>query len=108
MSTEQRAWGREKEPVHTRNANQPDGIAEVCRSHDMERLYLEAFSRFGTSCLWHMKPVESPNAEHLRIVARALKQQGWKEEYAFARRLESMCDAIDRSSETRPSHHLGQ
>ncbi|MCY4589025.1 MAG: hypothetical protein OXE86_00370 [Alphaproteobacteria bacterium] len=94
--------------MHTESANRSDEMADISRSHDMERLYLEAFSRFGTPCLWHLKPVETPNAEHLRIVARALKREGWKEEYAFARRLESMCDAIDRPSEAHPSHHLEQ
>lgn len=49
-----------------------------------------------------MSPVDNPNTENLRIVARRLKLHGWKEEYAFARKLEGICNAIDGSAEAHP------
>ncbi len=68
---------------------------------EMREAYLEAYRRCGIECLWNMSPVESPSAEDVRIVARSLKLQGWKEECAFARKLERICNAVDGSAETR-------
>lgn len=69
---------------------------------EMRDAYLEAYRRYGTKCLWNMSPVDNPNTENLRIVARRLRLHGWKEEYAFARKLEGICNAIDGSAEAHP------
>ena len=36
------------------------------------RLYADAFSRFGASCLWSKTPVRHPTAQHAKVIAEAL------------------------------------
>lgn len=62
----------------------------------LEGLYAEAFSRFGTACLWSKQPVRHPTVAHARIIADALRVEGGREAYVLAAELDEACDAVDR------------
>ena len=64
----------------------------------LEALYAEAFSRFGTACLWSKQPCRHPTTEHARIIARTLRAEGGRNAYALARRIEEACDAADSAA----------
>jgi hypothetical protein len=61
----------------------------------LQDLYAEAFSRFGSSCLWSKRPVAQATAEHARIIARSLRIEGGREAYLLGRQIEEVCDATD-------------
>jgi hypothetical protein len=62
------------------------------------RLYADAFSRFGASCLWSKTPVRHPTAQHARVIAEALRIEGGPAAYALAREIDEACDAADASA----------
>ena len=82
--------------------NSADAMTQEERALAIERLYKEAFARFGGMALWNRKPVPSPDATHALIVARQLRLEG----NMAARRLAEKIEALCRADQQNPSQAL--
>ena len=63
------------------------------RQQEVERLYRQAFSRFGAMALWSNRPVEHPTASDALAITESLRVEGDLEARRLAERIESMCRA---------------
>lgn len=75
--------------------NQKEAAMPASPDPSLQDLYADAFSRFGSSCLWSKKPVSHPTADHARIIAHSLRIEGGRDAYLLARQIEEACDAAD-------------
>lgn len=60
---------------------------------EIERLYQEAFDRFGAIALWNLRRLEHPTPEQALVITRQLRIEGNMDSRRLAERIEAMCRA---------------
>lgn len=63
------------------------------RQREIERLYRQAFTRFGAIALWSSRPVEHPTAGDALAITESLRIEGNLDARRLAERIESLCRA---------------
>lgn len=71
--------------------------ASPAMTTDQDRLtalYLDAFRRFGATCLWSKRPVPPVTPAAARAVAYSLKREGDREAWMLAGLMEKLCATL--------------
>jgi hypothetical protein len=75
--------------------SETEAIAADERQAEIERLYHEAFDRFGAVALWNCRRHEHPTAGSALAIARLLRIEGNMAARRLAERIEALCRAAD-------------
>jgi hypothetical protein len=63
------------------------------RLQEIERLYRQAFAKFGAVALWSSRPVENPGVGDALAITESLRVEGNRDARRLAERIEELCRA---------------